>query len=345
MTPEQTCGRFPLGLNPSCGPSYGKPGRCRGWESQAEGSALGAAGSGAASPGPWPGPWPGQPCRGAVAAATAGGFAATGFAALGRSTRRQPKRFSSSSTTGRRYSLWHFGWQRRLAAGGLAAGLLAAAPGRSRPSRSNGPCSTASPARSSRPSRSRPASHSRPVPGSSPCGLAAATGSHVQPLPSNNSPMFPNRSRTGVGRQHFGTCRRPSRSRPAAAGLLAAARLRQQAGSGQQAFAHGWQQATLAQALHSPQPPQFSPSMRSRSSKPNPWLHKATLTRSAPKIVLLLIEQPLLYSELGLRKVGRYPQFIRCTAPGPSSHSLARFYPIRLPDAPSRHATTARAIG
>jgi hypothetical protein len=78
--------------------------------------------------------------------------------------------------------------------------------------------------------------------------------------------------------------------------------LAQQAGSGQQALAHGWQQATLAQALHSPQPPPFSPSMRSKSSKPNPWLHKATLTRSAPKIVLLLIEQPLLYSELGLGK-------------------------------------------
>ena len=34
-------------------------------------------------------------------------------------------------------------------------------------------------------------------------------------------------------------------------------------------------------------------------------------------------------------KLGRYPQFARCIAPGPSSHSLTRSKPpIRLPDAP-----------
>jgi hypothetical protein len=96
---------------------------------------------------------------------------------------------------------------------------------------------------------------------------------------SNRSLMPANRSRTGVARQHV----------PQVGSQQAG--FAQQAGSGQQALA-GSQQATLAQALHSPQPPQlFSPKRRSRSSSPNPWLHRATLTRSAPKIVLLFIEQ------------------------------------------------------
>jgi len=71
----------------------------------------------------------------------------------------------------------------------------------------------------------------------------------------------------------------------------------QQAGSSQQAGAS--QQATSAQALHSPQPPLLSPNMRSRSSKPNPWPHRATLTRSAPITILPLIELQLLFNETG----------------------------------------------
>jgi hypothetical protein len=109
--------------------------------------------------------------------------------------------------------------------------------------------------------------------------------------------MLANKSRTGVGRQTLHLAQ--------GAGQFGRQAFSQQVGA-QQAFSqhgfaqHGWQGATLAHALHSQQPPPFSPSMRSKSSKLNPWLHRATLTRSAPKIVLHLIEQPLLYSELGL---------------------------------------------
>jgi hypothetical protein len=73
-----------------------------------------------------------------------------------------------------------------------------------------------------------------------------------------------------------------------------------QAFSQQATFSHG---ATLAHALHSPQPPLFSPSKPFRSSKPNPWLHRTTLTRSVPKIVLRFIEQQLLYTVYCARAV------------------------------------------
>jgi hypothetical protein len=155
-------------------------------------------------------------------------------------------------------------------------------------------------------------------------GAAQHSGSQQLPLASNRSLMLQNKSRTGVGRQ--------TRHLPQAGSQAGA-----QAGA--HGFAqHGWQQgATLAQALHSPQPPPFSPSMRSKSSKPNPWLHRATLTRSAPKIILLLIEQPLLYSELGLESLTRSSYGVlrqgRRTIPWLDSH------PIRLPDAPSRRTT------
>jgi hypothetical protein len=72
----------------------------------------------------------------------------------------------------------------------------------------------------------------------------------------------------------------------------------QQAGSGAQQFVAGSQQATSPHGSHAPQPV-FSPSRRSRSSNPNAWLLRATLTRSAPKTVLPFIEQQLLYKELG----------------------------------------------
>jgi hypothetical protein len=81
------------------------------------------------------------------------------------------------------------------------------------------------------------------------------------------------------------------------AGSQVGAQAGSQAFTGQQGAGHAFSQAaTLAQAL---QPPfSFMPSNRFRSSAPNPWLHRAALSKSAPKIVLLFIEQQLLYSEL-----------------------------------------------
>jgi hypothetical protein len=74
----------------------------------------------------------------------------------------------------------------------------------------------------------------------------------------------------------------------------------QQAGSGAQHLAAaGLQQAGAAQAWHVPQPPQFSPAARPKRSIPNPWLARATLTRSAPKTNLPFIERTLLFNELG----------------------------------------------
>jgi hypothetical protein len=72
-----------------------------------------------------------------------------------------------------------------------------------------------------------------------------------------------------------------------------------QAGSGAQHFTAGLQQAGAAQASQAPQPPQFSPDSRPKSSPANPWLARAALTRSAPNTILPFIEQTLLYNELG----------------------------------------------
>lgn len=128
-------------------------------------------------------------------------------------------------------------------------------------------------------------------------GQQAFTGSQQQTaLPQrshDNKSLIPaNKSRTGVIRQHFF-------AQPVSqAGSQA---LTGQQGSGAQAFTGS---QALAQALHSPQPPQFfSPIMRSSSSSPNDWEQRATLSKSAPKIVLLFIEQQLLYNELILESV------------------------------------------
>jgi hypothetical protein len=116
--------------------------------------------------------------------------------------------------------------------------------------------------------------------GSGQHALAGAQHSVLQHrLHSKQSFRPANKSRTGLGRQHFF-------SHPPHA-------FSQQAGSGQQALA-GWQHATFSQA---PQPPHFSPFRRPNSSPPNPWAQRATLSRSAPNIILLFIEQPLLYKE------------------------------------------------
>jgi len=72
-----------------------------------------------------------------------------------------------------------------------------------------------------------------------------------------------------------------------------------QTAAGAQALAAGLQGAGAAQALHSPQPPQFRPARRSPKSIENPWLARATLTRSAPSTILAFIEQTLLNNELG----------------------------------------------
>jgi hypothetical protein len=70
----------------------------------------------------------------------------------------------------------------------------------------------------------------------------------------------------------------------------------EQAGSGAQHLTAGLQQAGAAQASQAPQPPQFSPAIRFNSSPLNPWLARATLTRSAPNTILSFIEQTLLYN-------------------------------------------------
>jgi hypothetical protein len=72
-----------------------------------------------------------------------------------------------------------------------------------------------------------------------------------------------------------------------------------QVAAGVQALAAGLQAAGAAHGLHSPQAPQFRPRRRSPRSKPNPWLARATLTRSAPSTILPFIEQTLLNNELG----------------------------------------------
>jgi hypothetical protein len=73
-----------------------------------------------------------------------------------------------------------------------------------------------------------------------------------------------------------------------------------QAGSGAQYLAAaGLQHAGAAQASHLSHPPQFRPAARPKRSIPNPWLARATLTRSAPKTILPFIERTLLFHELG----------------------------------------------
>jgi hypothetical protein len=58
-----------------------------------------------------------------------------------------------------------------------------------------------------------------------------------------------------------------------------------------QAGSHDWQQLL--------QPQSFRPNMRSKSSKPKLWLHRPTLTTSAPKTMFHFIEQRLLYLNCG----------------------------------------------
>ena len=59
----------------------------------------------------------------------------------------------------------------------------------------------------------------------------------------------------------------------------------------QDGWHEGWQQLL--------QPQSFRPIMRSRSSKPKLWLHRPTLTTSAPKTMFHFIEQRLLYLNCG----------------------------------------------
>jgi hypothetical protein len=138
--------------------------------------------------------------------------------------------------------------------------------------------------------------------GQQPFAVSQQPLSQVVPLASKRSFRLSNRSRTGV---QCCLLHEPQLACPQT-GSQGFGQAFSQAGA--QGCGHAFsQQATLAQALHSPQPPQFSPNMRSKSSKLNPWLHRATLTRSAPKIVLHFIEQQLLYSELRDLEGGSFP--------------------------------------
>ena len=312
---------------------------------EAEGSAFGAGATEQLSPGPWPGPSTGQPPepshRNRKQTLRSNWFRnRRSSGACGTCIRRTC--LPATPTTGRRYSLWHFGSQqvfsqqavahllaasRRtaslLTASGFAAVLHAAAfLATSRLGTAAASLLAAG--------RLRTATASLAASGFGAAALAACSSNRVRS--SSPSPRrLPSSCRTSHAPGSAGTlaanfCSRPVCEQPQAFSQQAGfaqqpqafsqqAGFAQHAGSGQQAFAQQAfsQQPTLAQALHSPQPPPFSPSMRSRSSKLNPWLHRATLTRT-PKNRLALIEQPLLYSELGLGKVGRNPQFIRCTA-------------------------------
>jgi hypothetical protein len=216
--------------------------------------------------------------------------------------------FSSNSTTGRRYSLWHFGSHFFSQAGSQAATLSQALTGQQAlhafsQQRALWQHFLALQAFSQPQAFSHAGSQAfgqafsqQAGSGQQPLAALQAPVSHTVPFDSNRSFKPANKSRTGVAR-HFLQWPQVAFSQQAT--------FPQVAGSGQHAFGHAFsQQATLAQALHSPQPPPFSPSKPFRSSKPNPWLHRATLTRSAPKIVLLLIELQLLYSELGFEEGG-----------------------------------------
>ena len=125
---------------------------------------------------------------------------------------------------------------------------------------------------------------SRPVPSSKPSpGRRSRTRSiclHSQ------GPSSREQVADGRVQQHFFSQQQPSRSR--------------------RAFAAGWFGAQhllrvgnrRPGGLHAPQPP-CSPTSCPWSSSRTPWLHRATLSRSAPNRILLFIEQPLLYNELG----------------------------------------------
>jgi hypothetical protein len=201
-----------------------------------------------------------------------------------------------------------------------------------------------------------------------------AQGQRPQSWHFNKSLMPANKSRTGVGRQTFVL---PQTGSQAGSQAFGAAQAGSQAFTGQHALTgsqalQGSQGATLAQAL---QPPfSVTPSNRFRSSAPKPWLHRATLSKSAPKIVLLFIEQQLLYSELVKRGFGtddrKHPIAQGAGSPmgknrlhtdfpiafpkGGSACSVrtvycarsvepflgSNSYPIRLPDAPSSHVNS-----
>ena len=96
-----------------------------------------------------------------------------------------------------------------------------------------------------------------------------------------------------VSAQHEGAAQHDGASHAAAAQQDGSAA--QQAGSQPlsqpQAGSHDWQQLL--------QPQSFRPSMRSKSSKPKLWLHRPTLTTSAPKTMFHFIEQRLLYLNCG----------------------------------------------
>jgi hypothetical protein len=98
----------------------------------------------------------------------------------------------------------------------------------------------------------------------------------LQPDLQENNPFIPaNRSRRLQHFSHEAVSQQPWS--PHAAGSQHAAAWSQQAGS-----------------QHWPQPPRFRPTMFARSSKPNPWVVRAALSRSAPNTILPFIEQTLL---------------------------------------------------
>jgi hypothetical protein len=203
-------------------------------------------------------------------------------------------------------------------------------------------------------------------------------GAQPQSWHFSKSLMPANKSRTGVGRQHFVLPQVGSQTgSQAGSQALTGQQAGSQAFTGQQALTgsqvlQGSQGATLAQAL---QPPfSVTPSNRVRISPPKLWLYRATLSKSAPKIVLLFIEQQLLYSELVKRGFGtddrKHPIAQGAGSPmgknrlhtdfpiafpkGGSACSVrtvycarsvepflgSNSYPIRLPDAPSSHVNS-----
>ena len=149
------------------------------------------------------------------AAAAATGFAASFAAALV----AVPNRFSSSSRTGRRYSLWHFGLQTFSQQTGSQHGLAQQPFSQQGFAQHFGAQQAFSQQGFSQQRTLWQHFGSQQV-GSGQQPLASQqAGSHWQPLASNKSLMLANKSRTGVGRHTFTFAnRRASRQ----AGLLTA---------------------------------------------------------------------------------------------------------------------------
>jgi hypothetical protein len=117
----------------------------------------------------------------------------------------------------------------------------------------------------------------------------------LQPQPKNLSCRCPSTLQWRLHRdlQHEGAAQQEA---SAAQQDCSAAQLGAAAQAGSQPLSQPQDGAFWQQLL---QPQSFRPIMRSKSSKPKLWLHRPTLTTSAPKTMFHFIEQRLLYLNCG----------------------------------------------